>query len=118
MIRPLDLRDDEAWEMFGASREGDLGLVTTLAERRPELVQREYNYTPPLHFAVREGHLPVTRYLLDHGAVLDYHTYPFRDSLLTMARDRGHEDVAELLLALASKQFPVVEGIGGFLDAA
>jgi ankyrin repeat protein len=81
-------------------------------------VSCEYNYTPPLHFAVREGYLDVTRFLLDHGADPgSYQTYAFRDTLLTMARERNHDDVAELLLEYLSRRSTVVEGLEEFFKA-
>ena len=108
MIKPNDLKDDEIWDMLHASREGDLERVRTLAARRPALVHCEYNYTPPVHFAVREGHADVVRYLVDQGAeVANYRTYPFQDSLLTMAQDREHAEVADVLMELAARRFPV-----------
>lgn len=53
---------------------------------------------PPFHFAVREGHLALVRFLLQQGA-LDpaYRTYPFQDTLVTVAQDRGHHEIADLL---------------------
>src|SRR2546421_4340285 len=118
MIRPADLKDDDVWTMLCASRAGDLNRVKALGSSRPELLRCEYNYTPPIHFAIREGHLPVVRYLLEQGADPTYRTYPFQDSLLTMARDREHHDVAQFLLDFLSRRFPVVEGLADFLQAA
>jgi ankyrin repeat protein len=118
MLRPKDIDDDEVWNMLRASRDGDLEQVRTLVARRPDLVRCEYNYTPPIHFAVREGHTDLVRYLLEHGAeAADYRTYPFQDSLLTMAQDREHADVAALLLEVAEQRFPVVAGLAEFLEA-
>ena len=82
MIRPIEFAqtrpselpggysttNTEIWQMFSACREGDLDAVRELVERCPGLVHSDYNYTPPIHFAVREGHAPVVRYLLDRGA--------------------------------------------------
>jgi ankyrin repeat protein len=118
MIRPRDLKDEDVWAMLTASRSGDLDKVKALVARRPELVRCEYNYTPPLHFAVREGHIEVVRFLMDHGADLNYHTYSFNDSLMTMARDREHHELAQLLLDTLSRRFPIREGFATFLDAA
>ena len=59
----------------------------------------EYNYTPPLHFAVREGHRSIAALLLDLGADPAYKPYPFSETLLTFAEDRGHQEVAALLRA-------------------
>jgi ankyrin repeat protein len=118
MIRPHDLVDDDVWAMLRASRDGDLAQVKGLASRRPALVRCEYNYTPPLHFAVREGHTEIVRYLLDQGAdASSYRTYPFQDSLLTMALDREYHEIVDLLTELAARRFPVAAGLAEFLDA-
>ena len=58
----------DAWNMLRASRDGDSERIKALGSRCPGLVSCEDNYTPPVHFAVREGHLAVVRYLLNHGA--------------------------------------------------
>jgi ankyrin repeat protein len=119
MLKPIDLTNPDVWSMLTAASDGNLGRVKELVRNAPSLVQCEYNYTPPIHFAVREGHLEVTRFLLDHGAEpANYRTYPFQDSLLTMARDREYDDVAELLLEYLSRRAPVVEGLEEFLSAA
>jgi ankyrin repeat protein len=102
--RPMELHDGvvstttDVWDMLVASRNGDLGRVQELAQRCPALLACQYDYTTPLHFAVREGHLDLVRYLVQHRA-LDptYLTHPFRDSLVTMAEDRGEVEIAQLL---------------------
>jgi uncharacterized protein len=112
MIQPVEMRSTlpmtlhggasstttEVWEMLSATREGDLDGMTQLIARQPELSTCQFNYTPPLHFAVREGHLPLVRVLVEHKA-LDprYKTYPFGDSFLTMAQDRGYDEIARFL---------------------
>ena len=104
--------------MLRASRDGKLDEVRALASRRSDLIRCEYNYTPPIHFAVREGHADIVRYLLEHGVeVASYRTYPFQDSLLTMAQDREHRDVVEILLEVAARRFPVSMEVAEFLDA-
>lgn len=118
LLRPGELKDDDVWDMLSASRDGDLERVKRLASHRPELNHCEYNYTPPIHFAVREGHLDIVRYLLEQGADPAYRTYPFQDSLLTMAQDRGYHEIANILLNTLSKRFPVMEGLSEFLEAA
>ena len=112
MIQPVEMRKTlpmtlhggvvstttEVWEMLRASRDGDLDRVMQLVSQRPELSTCQYNYTTPLHFAVRDGHLPLVRALVGQKA-LDpgYKTYPFGDSLLTMAQDRNHDEIAVFL---------------------
>jgi ankyrin repeat protein len=119
MIRMKDFRDDNLWSLFEASASGDLPAVKRLVEAGPELVQAQYNYTPAIHFAVREGRLEVARYLIDRGAeTVDYRSYPFQDSLLTIAEDREDGAMAELLRKVAAQRFPVAPGVSAFLDAA
>ncbi len=119
MIRLKDFRDDDLWSLFEASASGDLTAVKRLVEARPELVDAQYNYTPAIHFAVREGCLEVARYLIDRGAeTVDYRSYPFQDSLLSIAEDREDGAMADLLRNVAARRFPVAPGLAVFLDAA
>jgi len=84
--------------MLCASREGDLDRVSHLVSQQPALRTCQYNYTPPLHFAVREGHVALVRSLIVEGAFDPrYKTYPFGDSLMTMAQDRNLEAIAGIL---------------------
>jgi ankyrin repeat protein len=122
--RPLRLADgsttttDAAYEMFAATRDGDLDRVKALVARAPGLALYEHNYTPPIHFAVREGYVDLVRFCLERGADLAYRSYPFSDSLLMMAEDRDHAEVADLLRTRLSRRFAVAEGMGAILDAA
>lgn len=86
--------------MLRAASDGDMNRVTELVGQCPALATCQYNYTPPIHFAVREGHCELVRFLVENEA-LDpkYKTYPFGDSLVTMARDRDYIDIAEFLEA-------------------
>lgn len=94
----------KVWNILRASFEGDLEYVKKIVEECPELIYAQYNYTPPIHFAVREGHVNLVEYLLNNGAYSpNYRTYPFLDSLETIAEDRGHSRIAELLTKYALK---------------
>jgi ankyrin repeat protein len=101
---PVELHDGavstttDVWNILTASRDGDLDRVKELAQRCPALITCQYDYTSPLHFAVREGHLDLVHYLVEQGA-LDptYKTHPFLDSLVTVAEDRGYDDVVQFL---------------------
>jgi len=112
MIRPNEMQFDAAmelsngavsttlkvWDILVASRDGNIDKVKELVDSCPELIYAQYNYTPPIHFAVREGHLDLVKYLLDNGAHdPDYKIYPFLDSLNVIASDRGHDEIASLL---------------------
>jgi hypothetical protein len=86
------------WDMLMATKRGDLGRVKELVVACPALVLCDYNYMPPLHLAVREGHVNLVRYLAELGAVNPkYVTYPYKESLATVALDRGYEEIAQLL---------------------
>ncbi|MES2275243.1 MAG: ankyrin repeat domain-containing protein [Bacteroidota bacterium] len=86
------------WDILVASRNGDLDRVKQLVDTCPELIYAQYNYTPPIHFAVREGHLELVKYLLGNGAHdPTYRIYPFLDNLNTIARDRDYYEIADLL---------------------
>lgn len=86
------------WDILVASYNGDLQAVKQMVAACPELIYAQYNYTPPIHFAVREGHTDLVAYLLSEGAHDPaYRTYPFRDSLLTIAQDREYQEITSLL---------------------
>ena len=86
------------WDILVASYNGDLKAVKQMVAACPELIYAQYNYTPPIHFAVREGHTDLVAYLLSEGAHDPaYRTYPFLESLLTVAQDRGYNEITSLL---------------------
>lgn len=88
----------KVWDILVASKRGDLASAKELVAQTPELIYAQYNYTPPIHFAVREGHVELAKYLLDEGAHdPDYRIYPFLDSLVTIAEDRGSTEIVHLL---------------------
>src|SRR5262249_58660875 len=104
MIQPLELKvprpmklhggvtstTTDVWNMLVASRDGDLDRVKELADGCSALLTCQYDYTAPLHLAVREGHLQLVRYLVEHQAL--YRTcrnHPFLEPLVTLADDRG-----------------------------
>jgi hypothetical protein len=88
----------KVWEMLSAAHTGDLNKVKSLAADCPELLYAQYNYAPPIHFAVREGHAELVTFLLAQGAHdPDYRFYPFQESLQTVANDRGYTEIENLL---------------------
>jgi RNA polymerase sigma factor (sigma-70 family) len=82
----------DVWEMFCACILGDLDTVKALLARDPSLVRSHYEYRTPLSFAVRENHLEVAAWLLDHGALEVSLGDP-----IEMAEDRGYAEMAQLL---------------------
>lgn len=112
MIQPPELKLDlpiklsngavstttKVWQILSASYEGDLDIVKQLVDECPELAYAQYNYAPPIQFAVREGHKEIVEFLLALGAHdPDYKFYPFQESLQTVASDRGFEEIREML---------------------
>lgn len=102
MVQPESLKSDQyqpwsrgrgvdVWAMICASITGDLDTIKTLTARDPNLVECEYEYFKPLRFAVRENQRAVVDFLLARGADPAYEA---GDSLVTIARDRGHEELA------------------------
>src|SRR6476659_608235 len=88
----------KVWEILTSSYEGDLEAVKRLVNECLWLIYAQYNYTPPIHFAVREGHIELVKYLLDNGAHdPKYRIYPFQDPLKTITGDRNYNEIALLL---------------------
>jgi ankyrin repeat protein len=88
----------KVWSILSASCGGDREQVKSLVNECPELAYAQYNYAPPIHFAVREGHVEMVEYFLGLGAHdPDYRFYPFQESLQSVAADRGFSQIVELL---------------------
>ena len=112
MIQPIELKSDlqmklsndavsttsKVWSVLSASKRGDLETVKKLGNECHELLYAQYNYTPPIHFAVREGHIDLVKYLLNNGAHdPKYKIYPFQETLQTIANDREYYEIEALL---------------------
>jgi hypothetical protein len=97
--KPPELESDKGrdiWDTITAAAAGDTPTLQRLLARDPGSSQAEYWYTQPIHFAVRAGHLDTVQILLESGADPEWNGY-HDGSLLEMARDRGHERIAQLL---------------------
>ncbi len=102
MIKPPDIEDDN-WETIVAAATGDATRLRRLLERDPTLSRRGYFDTPPIHFAVREGHAEIVRMLLDAGAASEWDG-DYGDSLIEMAKERGYDAVAATLEPARDRQ--------------
>lgn len=109
MIRPKELTSEapygpwscrglDIWDTFTAAASGDTAQLRLLLERDPNLYRAEYWYTQPLALAVRGGHREAVQVLLEKGADPAWVGISGED-LVTMARDRGYEDLARVLEA-------------------
>src|SRR6266700_6286436 len=99
MIRPRELESGsgrDAWDMINSAATGDTSMLRSLIACDPSLIDSEYFYAPPIHFAVREGHLEAVQILLEAGADPEWNGY-HDGSLIEMARDRGHDAITQLL---------------------
>ncbi|WP_051621105.1 ankyrin repeat domain-containing protein [Paenibacillus sp. UNC451MF] len=88
---------DAVQKMITFAIEGDTAAMKNLLLQDPELVNCSRGYFTPLHFAVRSGHLSSVQLLLEHGANAAEKNLEWQDSPLTKAKDRGFDEIAELL---------------------
>lgn len=102
--RPMKLHDGvvstttDVWNMLVASQAGDLNRVKELAQCCPALLTCQYDYTSPLHLAVREGHLELVRYLVTQAGIdPNCRTHPFLEPLATVAADREYTEILAFL---------------------
>lgn len=98
MIKPPELETEEGrdvWEAMRAAAAGDVPALRRLIERDARLVLGGNDFPPPIHFAVREGHVDAVGVLLEAGARA---ARSFNgDALLAVARDRGYDALITLL---------------------
>jgi ankyrin repeat protein len=112
MIKPPELDSDEGgvvWNALTASDEGDVDALRRLLERDSRLSRAEYWYTPAIHFSVREGRREAVQVLLDAGADPEWNGL-YDGSLIVMARDRGHAEIARLLEEARNRRGRVLAG--------
>ncbi|MRG45560.1 ankyrin repeat domain-containing protein [Chitinophaga sp. SYP-B3965] len=106
MTQPEELRKDtsllwstgkgtDVWDMFCAAKAGDIPTMKTLLEKDPTLYRSEFDYRNPMSFAVRENQPEAVAFLLEQGA--SPISSGTNDTLLQIARDRGHEEIKHLL---------------------
>lgn len=136
LIKPVELESEtgrDTWDTIVAASSGDVATLRRLLERHPRLAHAAYWYAPAIHFAAREGYVDAVRLLLDAGADPEENGLNDR-TLIDMARERGHEQVAEMLERARARPGRVVaqpadhpihlaaergdnEAIGALLDA-
>ena len=51
------------WKLIGAAIKDDVKTIQSCLAENPSSAKLEYWYTPPIHFAVREGNLVATQIL-------------------------------------------------------
>ncbi len=105
-------RDDSLVNAIGicnAAQAGDLQRVQEILAVKPELATQDIasnNEHQPIHLAAEEGHAEIVRVLLEAGADPLSGIYPHRDatSALTMAKDRNHSPVVEVIEGWLNEQ--------------
>ena len=110
MIKPPEMESDlgrDVWDTITAAATGDTVTLQRLMERDRNLSRAEYFYSPPIHFAVREGHAEAVRILLDAGAAEAEWNGCDLDGLIEIARDRSYEEIALLLDEVRRRRGPV-----------
>ena len=115
IIKPAELEGKQGgatWATLTASVNGDVDALRQLIDRAPELTRAEFWYTPAIHFAVREGHADTVRLLLERGADPEWNGL-HDGSLIAMARDRGHTDIAQILEDARDRRGRVLAGTDG-----
>ncbi len=111
-------RGEDVWQVLLTSCTGDIKTLQTPVDQEPSLVDCEFEYYRPLHFAVRENQLEVVKFLLDRGADpmcggLGYqpawrpHNPRNHQWVVTMARERGYQEVTELLEQALRERFQI-----------
>ena len=89
---------EAAWSLFKAGAAGDLTAISALLDEDPRLVNALHWYAQPIHMAARHGHADAVQLLLDRGADPGLNIFNSTwASLLECARERGFDDVAEVL---------------------
>lgn len=94
------LNGHDAWAMFTACASGDIDRVRKLLEKNPQLVNAQFWYQFPIHFAVRDGNTELVEFLLNHGADAGQSTFTYNSwpKLLDVARARGFRDIEAQLV--------------------
>ena len=77
--------------------------MQALIAKDPSLARAHYDYRKPLYFAVRENHVDVARFLLEHD------TNPMDlwvdDDPIEIARDRGYAAMERMLVETLETKF-------------
>jgi ankyrin repeat protein len=114
MLQPAELKSNQkllwsagrgtdVWALMQACASGDLDAVRALIAQDPSLARAHYDYRKPLYFAVRENHLDVVRFLLEHDSnPLDLWV---DDNPLEIAHDRGYVEMEQLLTETLETRF-------------
>lgn len=107
-------RGVDVWAMLCASITGDVETIKSLVERDANLIECEYEYFRPLRFAVRENQKAVVEFLLENGADA---ALEIGESLVTLASDRGHAEMAAFLESRRAERYRMMPGAAEVAEA-
>ncbi len=108
---------EAAWSLFKAGAAGDLPAISALLDEDPRLVNALHWYAQPIHMAARHGHADAVQLLLDQGADPGLNIFNSTwASLLEGARERGFDDVAEVLEHAMNARFGYDPAFGEIAD--
>ena len=116
MLQPASLKSEnyqpwsrgrgiDVWAMICASISGDIETIKMLVARDANLINCEYEYFTPIRFAVRENQRQVVDFLLQRGV---NPAYEAGDSLVTIARDRGYDELAAYFESILTDRYHIV----------
>ena len=101
LVLPIGL-----WNLINAARDGDLPEVKRILDAQPKAVDAAFWYMRPIHFAVREGHLELVKFLVEEkNADITESSLYGQETLLQMAVDREHAETADYLRGLFREHF-------------
>jgi ankyrin repeat protein len=90
-----------AKHLVDAVRSGNLNAVQAMLRVRPELVNMDMGEDEhrPIHYAVLNRSVEITRLLMQHGADARKGIYPHREATdaLTLASERGYDDIVAII---------------------
>lgn len=80
------------------SREGDVLSAEVIMNAGGEIDLPDEEGRRPLHEAAFFGSLPMVRFLIENGALVDAPIHPFGTTALVLAVQQGHTDIVQYLL--------------------
>ncbi len=95
-LNAMALTDDESMEFTGACNDGDLKIVKKYVDRGVSVNELSFNWSP-LQMAATKGHFALVKYLLAHGANINY-THPLsRMNAFHLAAFGNYADIVKYM---------------------
>ena len=95
-LNAIAITDDESVEFTGACNDGDLKVVKKYVDHGLNVNELYFGWSP-LQMAATKGHLDIFKYLLAHGADINY-THPVsRMNSFHLAAFDNHADIVKFM---------------------